>query len=289
MMHTFGRYGDAFLAIGLALCFSLPAVAQEDAKKTGKASYQECVEKGIALLKQDSLLQAESLFLQAIKAEPTLQSNSLLYNQLGQIQERLGHNQDALASYANALNLNPSYTEVLLNRASLYLRIDNQDRALQDYSAVLEGNPDHQEALFFRAYIYSGKRMYRQARADYEKLLQVNRLHEKALLGLALLNDKDNRPREAMEQINNLIAFFPDNALYYTIRGGMQQQRRNYEKAIADFNLAIELEPDNPEYLISRASCFKEMKKRKLAVEDLKRAQELGGDPAVIAEILQKK
>ena len=283
MAHT-SRHRNAFLSIGLALCLSMPVMAQD---KVEKSSYQKCVEKGMTLLEQDSLLQAESFFLQAIKAEPSSKSNSLIYNHVGQIQERTGRLQDALASYGNAIMLSPS-TEFLLNRASLYIRLNNNDRAQQDYTTILDSQPDNQEALFFRAYIYTSKRMYREARTDYEKLISLNPTNEKALLGLALLNDKTNRPREAMEQIERLISFYPSNALYRTIRGGMHQQHRNYELALKDFNQAILLEPENPEHLISRAQCYQEMKKRKQALADLRKAQSLGGDPVTIAEMLQK-
>lgn len=285
-MHTLGRYRGAFLTTGLALCLSLPIKAQE---RVEKASYQECVEKGIALLKQDSLLQAEPCFLQAIKAEPTQKSNGLLYNYIGQIQERTGRTKEAISSYGNAILLNPDNTEFLLNRASLYLSLENNDRAQQDYTTVIDHDPKNQEALFFRAYIFSTKRMYREARTDYEALLQLNPNHEKALLGMVLLNDKTGRPKEAMDQLNQLVRIFPTNALYRTIRGGIHQKNKNYELAIKDFTQAVTLELGNPEHLISRASCYMEMKKRKNATADLKQAQALGGDPIVIASMLQKK
>lgn len=272
------------LLAALLCAGSLSITAQEKVK----SEYQEFIEKGIALLKQDSLLQAEPFFLQAIKAEPTQKSNSILYNYLGQIQERTGRTQEALTSYGNAINLVPNSTEFLLNRAALYMRLENDDRALYDYTAVLEQKPDNQEALFFRAYLRTGKRMYKEARLDYEKLIELNPNNEKAILGLALLNDKDNRPQEAMEQITSLISFFPNKALYNEIRGGMHQQRKNYELAIKDFNKAIELEPENPDHLISRAECYLEMRKRKLAYADLQKAQSLGGDPVIIAQMLER-
>lgn len=286
MTHTSNnRYRNVLLATGFALCLSMPVVAQE---KTEKNSYQEYVTKGIALLKQDSLLQAEPCFLQAIKAEPTQKSNALLYNYLGQIQERTGRSQEALSSYGNAILLSPTSVDYVLNRGSLYLSLDNQDRALQDYTKVIELEPKNEEALFFRAYIYTTKRMYKEARFDYEKLVGINPNHEKALLGLVLLNNKTGRPREAMEQIDQLIRFYPTNALYRNIRGGIHVQRKNYELAVKDYNHAVELEPANPEHLISRAECFLEMKKRKQAQADIQKAQSLGGDPVVIAELLRK-
>ena len=230
-------------------------------------SYQEYVEKGMTLLKQDSLLQAESSFVAAIQKEPTQKSNCLLYNILGQIQERTGRMQEAINSFNNALVLDPSSIEILQNRASVYLALNNEDKALLDYSSIIEKEPENEEALFFRAYILSNKRMYKEARNDYEKIIKQNPRHEKAILGLALVNNKSGRPREAMEQINQLIRFNPTQALYYNIRGGVHVQNKNYEQAIKDYNKAVELEPNNPEHLISRSECFQKMKKKKQLVK----------------------
>ena len=107
------------------------------------------------------------------------------------------------------LNVAPHVLPLRMARAKLYMQLGNKEKALVDYSDVLDWKADEQEALFMRAYIYTEQRLYKKARTDYEALLKLNPAHEEARIGLVLLNEKDNRPREAMEQINAMVAAAP--------------------------------------------------------------------------------
>lgn len=249
-------------------------------------SYKELVTRGLHLMEVDSLSAAEASFRQAMLQEPGQKSNALLYRHIGEIQECQGKMHEALESYTTGINLSPSTESLLMHRASLYLRLGNDEQAIADYGKILELSKDNKEALFFRAWLYAKRRDYKGARADYDHLLQLDPVHEEALQGLAILNTKDGRPREAMEQLNNLVLFFPDHAVNYVLRGGVHQDRKNYELALFDFNKAIELEPQNPEHYISRASCYIGMKRKKQARKDLNDAALLNGDRRVIAELM---
>ena len=150
---------------------------------------------------------------------------------------------------------------------------------------LMDWKADEQEALFMRAYIYTEQRLYKKARTDYEALLKLNPAHEEARIGLVLLNEKDNRPREAMEQINAMVAAAPDHAILYAVRAGLEQTRKQYEAAEADFTKAISLEPKNIDYLLNRAALYIETKRKKEARADLDKAMELGANPEDVASM----
>lgn len=251
--------------------------------------YQQLVKRGLEQLQKDSLLQAEATFREAMDADPLIKSNALLYQYIGNIQERRGEYQKALDSYKMGLTISATTTSLLLCRAALYLRLDNQDRAMADYTEVLNLEPDQTEALFFRAYLYSQRRDYKRARVDYDRLVKLDPMNEKARLGLAILNDKDRRPREAMEQLDALVQLFPSHAELYLVRGGMLLNRKQYELAQVDIEHAIELEPENPDCYVSRSQLYKAMKKKKLAQADAKRAIRLGADPSFLNATFVKK
>ena len=113
-------------------------------------------------------------------------------------------------------------------------------------------------------------------------------MHEDARLGLAILNSKDGRPREAMEQLDALIQLYPTHARHYLARCGLYEQRREYERAIQDVERAIECEPDNPECYLTRASLYLAMKKKRLAGQDCRTAISLGASGSHVASILEK-
>lgn len=253
-----------------------------------QSSYTDFVRQGMDALAVDSLAKAEMLFNKALALEPTHQGSHLLFRYIGQIQERLGRNEDALATYTKGINQIPGNTNLLLDRSALYYHMGNEERALSGYSDVLELQPENTEALLMRAHIYAGKHDYKRARADYETILSIDPMNENAYIGLILVNDRSGRPREAMEQISSLIALFPNHAILYAIRGGMEQQRKQYELALPDLTRAIQLEPTNADYYVSRATLYLDMKKRKLARQDTQMAVKLGADPKEMASILKK-
>ena len=253
-----------------------------------QTAYETLVQQGMDALAIDSLHQAEDCFRQALKQYPHHQSNYLLYRYLGQIREHQERGQDALEFYTSGLDLNPTNTELRLDRAALLYRLGNDGRAISNYSDVLDTEPDHIEALGMRAYLYSRIHDYKRARADYEHVIRLDPLNEKAYIGLILVNDRSGRPREAMEQINALIAIYPSHALLYAIRGGMEQQRKLYEQAVADLTRAVEMEPENVDFRVSRATLYLEMRKRKLARADVQAALRLGADPLEMASLLKK-
>ena len=95
-------------------------------------------------------------------------------------------------------------------------------------------------------------------------------------LGLALLNQKDMRYTEAMNMANHLVEQYPDNAVAYAARAGMEMERGMLDVALFDFSKAITLEPDNTDYLISRADLLIRMGRKKEARQDLDTAVRKG-------------
>ena len=116
--------------------------------------------------------------------------------------------------------------------------------------------------------------------------MELNPQHEDGRLGLALLNNKDGRPREAMEQLDALIQFFPTHARHLLARADIYLERRAYEEAMRDVRRAMELEPENPECYLTRASVYLAMKKKKLAQQDCKTAFRLGASAEQVAPLL---
>ena len=250
-----------------------------------QVTYKEYVRRALEAMSTDSGEVAEKLFREAMRVEPAQRSNAMIYYQIGRIQENHGKLEKALESYTMGLNVAPHVLPLRMARARLYMQLDNKEKALVDYSDALDVQPDNQEALFMRAYIYTGQRLYKKARADYEALLKLNPAHEEARIGLVLLNEKDNRPREAMDQINAMVAAAPDHAILYAVRAGLEQTRKLYEAAEEDFTKAISLDPQNIDFLLNRAAFYIETNRKKEARADLDKALELGANPDDVASM----
>lgn len=264
------------------LVLSLSGYAQTE-------SYESLLRRGVEAMHGDSLQLADSLFRRAMQIDPSQDANDLLYRYLGHIMEQQGKQSEALQHYNQGVALHPLDYELRLDRAALLYRMGHSDRALSDYDEILKAAPTNIEALQMRAHIRASMREYRLARQDYDAILLIDPLNERAYIGLVLLNDRTGRPREAMEQINTLIAIYPNHALPYAVRGGIHQRRKQYEQALPDLNRAVELEPENPDFRVSRATLFLDMGKRRQARQDALAAVRLGADPIEMASLLKKE
>ena len=204
----------------IALLFCFPAV-------TFAQTYQQLSERAIECIEKDSLPQAEELLLQALKLEPKNAKNALLFSNLGLVQRRLGEFDKALESYSFALNFAPLAVPILLDRAAIYMEMGKTDRAYTDYCQVLDEDKQNKEALLMRAYIYVLRRDYPAARIDYNRLLELDPQSYSGRLGLATLEQKEGKFREALEILNKMLAATPEDATLYIARADVESEMKH--------------------------------------------------------------
>ena len=162
--------------------------------------------------------------LQALKLEPKNAKNALLFSNLGLVQRRLGEFDKALESYSFALNFAPLAVPILLDRAAIYMEMGKTDRAYTDYCQVLDEDKQNKEALLMRAYIYVLRRDYPAARIDYNRLLELDPQSYSGRLGLATLEQKEGKFREALEILNKMLAATPEDATLYIARADVERE-----------------------------------------------------------------
>ena len=126
--------------IGLAWACSLPATTT--AQEAGDSLYHRLVGQAMDYTLKDSLKQAEQLYREALKLDPTNARNALLFSNLGTVLRRQGRADEALEAYTMAINITPYSTAMLLNRASLYMEKGREDLAYVDYCTVIDLLPD---------------------------------------------------------------------------------------------------------------------------------------------------
>jgi len=195
---------------------------------------------------------------------------------------------DSLSDVIEALEYHPDSIGLRLCKAGLNVQLEQWQYARDEYDYILERNPNNVAALFYRAFVNEKQGRYNFARADYESLLGILPMHFEARLGLVLLNQKDNHYTEALNQINEMGELFPDSAIVFAIRGGMETERKMYELAEYDYSHAIELDPRNTDYRLSRANLRIIMKRKKEARKDLDELVALGVSRSNLAEYYSK-
>ena len=239
-------------------------------------TYDELITRAMDAVEKDSLYQAEQLFKEALRLEPSNMRNALLFSNLGTIQRRMGKNDDAVESYSLALNLTPYSVTMLLNRASLYLEMDYLDKAYVDYCNVIDLDDKNQEALRFRAYIYMRRRQYQDARNDYQRLLEAIPGEKTARIGMAMANQKLNRHHESLEEFNRLIVDYPKDASLLKARAELEIVMNSLEMALLDLEHAAKLDPNDADIYIMCGEIYLAQGKKREAYAAFEKAIDLG-------------
>jgi tetratricopeptide (TPR) repeat protein len=238
--------------------------------------YSNIVEKALNAAKKDSLVQAEKLFQQALKLDPSNIRNALLFTNLGTVQRRMGKSDEALKSYSLSLNITPYSVVTLLNRASLYLERNNFDKAYIDYCNVLDIDRFNKEALLFRAYINMNRREYKEARIDYNALLSEDNKNRTALIGLIILNQKEQKYREAIESVDRMIVDNPKDVSLLKIKANIEIEMNTLDLALIDLESAAKLSPNDPEIYVTCGDIYMAQKKNREAYVAYEKAVSLG-------------
>ena len=239
-------------------------------------TYDELIGRAMDAVEQDSLARAETLFKEALNKEPANMRNSLILSNLGTVQRRIGKNEEALESYSLALNIAPQSVTILLNRASLYLELDYVDKAYSDYCNVIDLDRKNKEALQFRAYIYMRRRQYQDARLDYRALLEEEPGNKTARLGMVMVNQKDNRHREALDEMNRMITDYPEDVSLLKARAELEVDMGLLDLALLDLETAARKASGDAEVYVMCGEIYLAQGKKREAYVAFEKAIELG-------------
>lgn len=204
---------------------------------------------------------------------------------VGQTYDQL---KDSLEAASKLCQKYPDDNDLRLKKASWNIMLEQWAYAQREYDIVLSRDPSNVAALYFRAFTNEKLNRLKYARQDYEKMLKIVPGNFNGLLGLALLNQKDMHYTEAMDIMNRLIEQYPDSAVAYAARAGMEQERGMLELAEYDYGEAIRLCPDNTDYILNRVDVRLLLGRRNEAREDLELAVKKGLPRPALAELFAK-
>lgn len=191
---------------------------------------------------------------------------------------------DSLALATEMLAYHPDSIDLRLKKAAWNIQLEQWNYAKDELDKVLFLNQTNIAGLFYRAFVNEKLKRYNFARLDYQNLLVLVPGNFQAQLGLALLNEKDQHHTEAYDGINNLIEQYPDSAVAYAARGGMEKERGMLELAAYDYAEAMRLDSTNQDYIVSHVDLLITLGRKLEAYDDLRRLQALGVQPGQLQE-----
>ena len=242
--------------------------------------YLELADSADWFIANENWIKAEDLIVKALRLEPANFSNSMLLANLGLVQARQGEYQKAINSLSLGLNIAPSSTVLLNNRAHTYLLLDSVMPAVSDLDKSLQIDSLQPWTLKTRGFLYlqdndienataifskmkkefpkdaavfvgfaaiaEAKGNLADAKENYIEAINLNENDEEAREAYIMVLIKENLYSDARAEIKKALTQNPENPMYYLLRGYLHRLNFRREEALADKKLAISkgIDPD---------------------------------------------
>ena len=189
---------------------------------------------------------AEEKIIQALRLEPANFSNSLLLANLGLIQAQKGEYVKSLESLNLGLNIAPSSTILLNNRAHTFLVLDSVSAAIADLDKSLGIDSIQEWPLQTRAYLYLQNNQPDLATELFNKLKENFPGNSSAYNGLAAIAETEGDFNRAKENYLEALNRNPDDSEAKEAYIFLLIKTEQYSEARVEIRKALEIDPENP-------------------------------------------
>lgn len=264
-----GNYPDAIVAYQRAIDLGI------------SNQYWTCKNLGDALTAENRLEEATAAYQQGQESKSGNSSNSIEITtdpQLNTFQDSEWltiHNQgdkyfkqekweEAIASYKQAIELNPDYVWSYCNISRALAKLQLFDELQQYCVLAIEMNSNHPEIYGYIGDIFAEQKQWEQAVHYYQQAISIDQssvplsvfqnynqvLEAKKHQKLGLLARK-KKPKSKLDDIHSLIAKEPGNSSLYTAMADDLVELGEVNKAIIFYKLAMQINPQNTAILNS--------------------------------------
>jgi tetratricopeptide (TPR) repeat protein len=169
--------------------------------------------------------EAIAQFQEAVRIDPDM---AAAHNNLGNAFNGQGRTDDAIAQFKEALRLKPNSAEAHSNLGNAFARAPGHlDEAISQYEEALRLNPDYASAHNNLGSALNAKDRPAEAVAQFKEALRLNPDVPAIHLNLALaLLKMPGRADEAVEHLNAVLRFQPENATARQILANIEQDKR---------------------------------------------------------------
>lgn len=234
--------------------------------------YYNLIDSADNYIKKELWQNAESTLISVLREEPANFNNAMVFSNLGIVRTNLGRYDEALEAFGLGLNISPGSTVLLNNRAKTLMITEDFLGALEDLNqslkidsiqewplsmkgmilinsnnlndaevtlkSLIRNFPENARAYFGLGLIEEKNGNFKEAVKYYEKSLSIEE-DEDIYPFLILLMVQDNLYSEAAEIIRKCIGNYPENPIFYILRGYLSRLNYRYDEAEADRQLAI--------------------------------------------------
>ena len=194
------------------------------------------------------------------------------HNNRGNMLQRLESTEEALSSYATALELNPTYPEAHNNRGTALQDLERPEEALESFDKAVALKPDYAEAHCNRGWTLQELKRPQEALESYDRALSLKSDNADAFNNRGNALQDLQRPEDALSSFDNAIALRPDHPAAYSNRGNALKTLNRVEDALQSYETAIELAVDQTDNQ-DRAAADRSRRRQKSDAPDDAEAQ----------------
>ena len=235
--------------------------------------YLELADSADFYIAHENWEKAEKVIIEALRLEPANFSNSLLFSNLGIVQAAKGEYSKAIQSLSLGLDIAPSSSVLLNNRAHTFLMIDSVANAVKDLDRSLQIDSIQEWTLVTRAFLYLQNKeiknasklfskasynfpnnssvfaglaalseleqKYNDAKNYYKMALTLNHLDDETRESYIMLLIKTDDYTKARAEIKEALFINSEYPMFYLLRGYLHRLNYRMEEALADKKIAI--------------------------------------------------
>lgn len=248
--------------------------------------YLELADSADYFISHENWPRAEKAIMEALRLEPANFSNSLLLANLGLVQANKGEFNKAIESLSLGLNIAPSSTVLLNNRAHTYLMVDSVAAAAVDLDRSLAIDSLQEWTLSTRGFLYLQDRDTEKASKTFEKLKKEFPENPSLFAGLAALAEYQGDSEKALENYQRALSLNENDEESREALIMLLIKLNDYSSARAQIRQGLDLNPENPMYYLLRGYLHRLNFRNDEALADKKIALSKGLSPSIVSSFL---
>jgi tetratricopeptide (TPR) repeat protein len=230
-----------------------------------------------ALHRDGRLADAEKLYRRVAKEAPP---NAQLQYRLALLQFQQRRQDDALASVAAALAIDPGASEALVLKGVLLGAKGRHEEALASFERVLARTPTHADALYNKALLLLQQGRCQGAAATFDQVVALAPGAVDAWVNRGVALQQSARPAEAVASYDRALALAPGHLQARLNRGTALHMQGLFAQAVESFDKTIALSPRQASAWIGRGSALIGLQRFEEALESFDTALEIApGEP----------
>ncbi|KAI5860200.1 mitochondrial outer membrane 72K protein [Durotheca rogersii] len=213
----------------------------ELSESTGKGQLQVGL-KAMEKKTHEGYEEAAAAFEKALEYGDLDGYEALAYNLRGTFRCLRGSQELALRDMDKSIELDPTYTQSYVKRASMHLEMGDRDSAAADLEHAVKQNEEDPDIYYHRAQLHFIHSEFQDAAKDYQKSIDLDNSFIFSHIQLGVTQYKMGSVASSMATFRRCVKNFDKVPDVYNYYGELLLDQLKYEEAIQKFDTAMEME-----------------------------------------------